>query len=95
MKELAEVYEKVYEIKPELRYKGTLDELFATMTTAYKEQPQNPYAWLGSFYMYYMLNGSTLLKNLDNDRYPGLKPASVEDFLRKHTKDAVGSAAFF
>ena len=94
-KELAEIYEKVYGATAQLRCLGTLDDLYAKMMLAFKAQPHNQYAWMSMFYTYYMANGSTLLGKLDNERYPALKPLSVEAFLKRYTKETVANSAFF
>jgi hypothetical protein len=50
MRQVAELYEKTYGVKVELKNLGTLDELKARMTQTLKENPQNPFAWMGMHY---------------------------------------------
>lgn len=94
-KELAQLYEEVYGVAPVLKCLGTLGDLYEKMIPIFKSQPDNRYAWIGMFYMYYMANGSTRLGKLDNERYPALKPLSVEAFLKRHTKETVANSMFF
>lgn len=95
VKELAQLYEKRYEIKPEVQQLGSLDDLYGKMQAAFKNQPGNPFAWMGMFYQYYMQNGSTWLGTVDNKRYPVVQPVTVEEFLKGHTKERLGKSAFF
>jgi len=95
IKDLATAYQEAYGVAPQLQQMGSLQELHDTMTQIFKEQSGNPFAWMGNYYQYYMANGSTNLDNLDNDRYPSVKPTSVETFLKEYTKDSVGKSAFF
>jgi len=82
-------------VKPEIQQIGSLDDLHSKMQVAFKSQPENIFAWMGMFYQYYMQNGSTLLGELDNERYPAVKPVTVEEFLKLHTKESLGKSAFF
>jgi len=42
-----------------------------------------------------MLNGHTLVgPELDNDKYPGVKPITIEDFMRKHGQQGLSQALF-
>lgn len=95
VKELAQLYEKQYEIKPTVQGLGSLDDLFTKMQAAFKSEPKNPFAWMGMFYQYYMQNGSTSLGTVDNERYPAVQPLTVEKFLKVHTKETLGKSAFF
>ena len=44
-------------------------------------------------YNYYMLNQSTKLRNIDNSRFPNVKPTNVRAFLQKHGKEALKKVA--
>ena len=95
IKELAQLYQQAYGTEPQVQRLGSLEDLYTKMTAVFKENPANYYAWMGMFYQYYMLNGSTSLDNLDNERYPSVKPITVEDFLKKYGKDTIGQSAQF
>lgn len=95
VKELAQLYEKQYEIKPDVQRLGSLDDLYAKMQATFKSQPKNHFAWMGMFYQYYLQNGSTWLGEVDNERYPAIQPFNVEKFLKDHTKETLGKSAFF
>jgi len=95
VKELAQLYHQAYGVEPQVQHLGSLEDLYAKMTAAFKENPANYYAWMGMFYQYYMLKGTTSLDSLDNERYPSVKPITVEDFLKKYGKDTVGQSSKF
>jgi hypothetical protein len=95
VKELAKLYGEVYGVETKLERQGSLDDLYEKMMVAQKQNPGNKYAWMGMFYEYYMTNGSTALGKLDNERYPGAVPSSLEAFLKAHTKETVGKAFMF
>jgi hypothetical protein len=95
VKELAQLYEKRYGMRPEIRQVGSLDELYEKMQIAFNNSPQNPFAWMGMFYQFYMQNDSTQLGELDNERYPVVKPVDVEEFLKGHARQGLGKSAFF
>ena len=95
VKELAQLYEKRYGVKPEIQQMGSLDELYEKMQIAFKNAPQNPFIWMGMFYQFYMQNGSTQLGELDNTRYLVVKPVNVEEFLKGHARESLGKSTFF
>ncbi|KAH9203992.1 hypothetical protein DL95DRAFT_131625 [Leptodontidium sp. 2 PMI_412] len=90
VKEMAELYQKVYGVEPNVQRMGSLEDLHGKMTAVFKEQAANPYAWMGMYYQYWMSNGQTALERLDNERYPVVKPKDLETFLKGYTKDTVG-----
>lgn len=95
VKELAQLYERQYEIKPDVQRLGSLDDLYVKVQATFKSQPKNHFAWMGMFYQYYLQNGSTWLGTVDNERYPTVQPLTVEKFLKVHTKETLGKSAFF
>ncbi|KAH8657221.1 hypothetical protein BGZ60DRAFT_532068 [Tricladium varicosporioides] len=95
VKEMAQVYQKVYGIEPRVERLGSLEELFTKMTTVFNKSPQNIFAWMGMYYHYWILSGKTKLGELDNDRYTTIKPINMEEFLKRYTKDTVGMSAQF
>jgi hypothetical protein len=47
----------------------------------------------GSFYSYYWLNGSTFVgPEVDNARYPEVKPVTWEEFLQAHPLEQLTGA---
>lgn len=44
--EIAEIFEKVYGVKPQLKRAGSLDELYKNMQQIYQKDPGNVYAYL-------------------------------------------------
>ena len=81
-------------MEPKIEHLGSLQDLYNTMTALFK-QPDNPYGWIGMYYQYYMQNGQTVLGKTDNERYPGLVPTSVEEFLKMHSRESVGNSGRF
>ncbi|KAI1374412.1 nmrA-like family protein [Hypoxylon crocopeplum] len=82
-REIAESFGKVYGVKPKLECQGSLDDLFKRMHELRKTNPQNFFAYLFLFFQYYMAEGSTMVgPELDNDRYPQVKPVSFEDYFK-------------
>jgi hypothetical protein len=82
-------------VKPDIQHMGSLDDLYEKMQVAFKNSPGNPFAWMGMFYQYYIQNGSTSLGKLDNERYTSVKPVTVEEFLKAHTKESLGKSSLF
>lgn len=90
-KEIIKIYQQVYGIEPEVKHDGSLEALYEEMTATFEKYPDNPYAWMPLYYRYYMWNGSTLLGELSNDRYPHIVPTSIETFLKSHSRETVGN----
>lgn len=95
IKEIAAVFKERYGGEPTLEKKGSLDDLYNTMIPVFKKDPQNIYSWMGMFYQYYMLNGSTLARSHDNDRYPSFKAQNIEMFLKNHSQKEIEKSSFF
>lgn len=82
-REIARSFEKVYGVQPKLECQGSLDDLFNRMHELRRSNPQNLFSYMFLFFNYYMANGQTLLgPELDNDKYPQVKPTSWEDTFR-------------
>ena len=92
IREMAQLYEKVYGVDSTVRTLGTREELHDKMRAAFEMQPGNSFAWMALFYQYFQQEPSTLLGELDNKRYPNVKVAGLEDFLLAHTKEDVGTS---
>jgi hypothetical protein len=95
VKEMAQLYQNVYGVETKVQRMGTLEDLHEKMTTIFKEQEANTYAWIGMYYQYWMANAQTALGKLDNERYPVVKPKDLETFLKGYTKDTVGISNHF
>lgn len=64
--------------------KGSLGELEKTALQARLQGSLAKFwEYIGYFYQLVMINGSAVLRNLDNDRFPDVKTTSLEDFLRQ------------
>ncbi|RAO69456.1 uncharacterized protein BHQ10_005468 [Talaromyces amestolkiae] len=85
IRQIAAICEEVYGRKIHLERLGTLDDLYDSMQQSYRENRSNIYAYLAKFYQYYCQSGQTYLKkDLDNAKYPSVKPVTFEDFLHSH-----------
>ncbi|KAJ8609450.1 hypothetical protein MRB53_039121 [Persea americana] len=93
-KDLAAIFAKVYGIQLSVQNAGSLENLRENMTVARRNNPQDMRKWIGSHYQYWMAQEKTRMVNIQNSRYPRVKPSSVEDFLRKHTVESAASAYF-
>ncbi|KAH7356202.1 hypothetical protein BKA66DRAFT_473741 [Pyrenochaeta sp. MPI-SDFR-AT-0127] len=82
IQQIADEFAEVYGKKPQLECLGSKEDLFNTMRKAFEKDPSNIYAYLAMFYQYYCTNGQTYLKkDLDNKRYPQVKPTTFKDFM--------------
>ncbi|KEF52259.1 uncharacterized protein A1O9_11499 [Exophiala aquamarina CBS 119918] len=83
-KQIADALEICYGTKFSLENLGTLQELQEKMISARNASPGDPGAWLGLHYNYYTINGSTLLRSSENDKYPDLKIDDLKSFFHRH-----------
>ena len=65
----------------EARSLGTVEELHLLIEEK-KRTATNPWDWISLQYTWCMISGKGKLRNLDNARYPQIKPVSVESFVR-------------
>jgi nucleoside-diphosphate-sugar epimerase len=80
LKEVAKLLEKRYGSPPELVCLGSMDQLRQRVDAA-RSIDNRAFDVLPLFYVYYIQNGQTLLGDVDNQRYPWVKPETMEDFL--------------
>ncbi|KAH8596195.1 nmrA-like family protein [Bisporella sp. PMI_857] len=81
-RDIVDSFEKVYNVKPKLECLGSLEDLYTRMHNLRSADPHNFYAYIFLYYQYYALNGETNIgSELDNERYPQVKPVSWEDFM--------------
>ncbi|HEX5542124.1 MAG TPA: NmrA family NAD(P)-binding protein [Micromonospora sp.] len=66
----------------ELRTLGTADEL-RTEIERRSKVTQNPFEYVGLQYQWCMVTGKSKFDSLDNERYPDVKPTSMEEFVRR------------
>jgi nucleoside-diphosphate-sugar epimerase len=60
---------------------GTVEDL-RLLIGERKRTATNPWEWISLQYTWCMVSGKGKLRNLDNARYPQIKPISVESFVR-------------
>ena len=60
---------------------GTVEEL-RLLIEEKKRTATNPWEWISLQYTWCMVSGKGKLRNLDNARYPQIRPVSVESFAR-------------
>ncbi|KAF9889015.1 hypothetical protein FE257_007992 [Aspergillus nanangensis] len=91
IQQIADDFAEVYGRRPALERLGSVQDLYSTMQAIYKKDPSNIYAYLALFYQYYCINGQTYLKpQLDNSRYPQVKPVTFKKFMEAHQMDQLG-----
>ncbi|CAI0652167.1 unnamed protein product [Colletotrichum noveboracense] len=82
-RELAEIFEKIHSIRPALERNGSLNELHDQMVKLREQYPTEIYRYMGMYYTYYMASGKVDVgPDYHNSRYPEIKPATWEDFIR-------------
>lgn len=69
--------------------KGTIADLEKSIEDK-KKTASHPFEWIAWQYHHNMVTGRAKLDPLDNDRYPAVKPMTVEEFARLHGRTAVG-----
>ncbi|RAH63878.1 NAD(P)-binding protein [Aspergillus aculeatinus CBS 121060] len=93
IRQIADEFAQVYGRKPRLVRLGSKDQLYQKMHAIYDQDPSNIYAYLALFYQYYCTNGQTYLKpELDNSRYPSVKPMTFRQFLQSHSIDSLSDS---
>ncbi|KAI9924290.1 hypothetical protein MW887_007240 [Aspergillus wentii] len=93
IRQIADDFEEVYGRKPQLERLGSKNDLYNTMQDIFKKDPGNIYAYLAMFYQYYCINGQTYLKaDLDNVKYPHVKPVSFKQFMLEHGMEELADA---
>ena len=74
--------ENVYGRRFKRKSRGSVADLQALIAKQRADNPGSMEA-LGNTYLLYMLNGQTALDDLQNERYPDLRPESYVDHLRR------------
>ncbi|TEY85108.1 hypothetical protein BOTCAL_0017g00210 [Botryotinia calthae] len=95
IKKLAHLYQEAFGVEPSIQRLDSPEDLHENMTSAFKKNPRNGFAWIGLYGQYWMSNGQTLLGDTDNGRYPEVVPTTVEEFLKGHTKESLGKSTQF
>lgn len=94
IREIADVFESVYQTKPQLENAGSLADLYKNMHEIREKDPSAFFSYIPLFYQYYCTNGQTHLgEKTDNSKYPNIKPVTFEDFLKSHKLEELGSAS--
>lgn len=81
--QIAEAIRSVQGIQAQVASFGSLDTLYKQMHELKQQHPENPFIYMAMFYQYYGLSGQCYLGDLDNSKYPEVRPESLEDFLRR------------
>ena len=81
MKQLHSIFEEFAGCKLELRNPGSVDELKELIENKKRENPEAQAAYVFYQYQWAMVSGKAKLDELDNERYPDIKPMSMRDFL--------------
>src|SRR5208283_4390297 len=81
MREMHRSLEKAAGRSLEARSLGTVEELHLLIDEK-KRTATNPWEWISLQYTWCMVSGKGKMRNLDNARYPQIRPVSVESFVR-------------
>eukprot|EP00730_Choanoeca_flexa_P018547 TRINITY_DN9021_c0_g2_i2.p2 TRINITY_DN9021_c0_g2~~TRINITY_DN9021_c0_g2_i2.p2 ORF type:complete len:303 (+),score=71.00 TRINITY_DN9021_c0_g2_i2:115-1023(+) len=82
--ELVAVAEEARGITMVVKTLGTMGDLDEHIATHRAKDPawENVMSWLPHCYYRAMLDGSGALTQIDNDRYPNVKPTTIKDYLQ-------------
>ncbi|KAL9115780.1 MAG: hypothetical protein Q9227_000148 [Pyrenula ochraceoflavens] len=84
-KELADIYGKARGLEVPVKLQGSVSDLRKVAQTARENGEVRKYfEYIGWFYQLYTLDGTWVLHNIDNGRFPHVKNASLEDFLKEN-----------
>jgi uncharacterized protein YbjT (DUF2867 family) len=89
MREMGRALEAASGRSLEMQSLGTAQQLLALIEEK-KKTAANPWEWISLQYNWCMVSGKGKLEDLDNSRYPRIKPMTVEEFVRKNH---IGAAA--
>ncbi|KAH6867862.1 hypothetical protein B0T10DRAFT_419240 [Thelonectria olida] len=96
VREIREVYEKIYQSPLHLKRFGSLDELYGTVQHQFEKDPNNIAAWAPGCFAYWCTNGVAHLgDDLDNGKYPSIVPIDIEGFLKAQKKENIAVADQF
>jgi nucleoside-diphosphate-sugar epimerase len=79
--ELVRAYEQGSGKRLTVERRGSLEDLDNRIAALVKNEPGNMFAYLPLMYYRAMLNGKGKLRTIMNDRYAGVKPVSVQDYV--------------
>ncbi|EHK22922.1 uncharacterized protein TRIVIDRAFT_27731 [Trichoderma virens Gv29-8] len=90
--EIKKIYEEVYQSPLHLKPLGSLGELYNTVKKEFGKDPNNVMAWAPGCFAYWCTNGVAHLGDkLDNEKYPGVIPNDMEEFLKSHKKEDIAT----
>lgn len=82
MQDLVRAYEEVHQQKLKVECLGSVDEL-KTWIEEKKQTASSPIEYLPQQYEYAMVSGKGKLDNLQNSRYPHIKPLTVKQYIER------------
>ena len=91
IKELAGIFEKVYDRKVSLECLGSIKELGDKMLRDRQQSPEDVVQWLGLHYHYFTITGRTLFEEGLQQRYPELRLSKFEDLFSTHAADELAT----
>lgn len=83
MKQLLAAYEEATGKKLQEKHLGSVEEL-KTWIEEKKPQADSPVEYIPQQYEYTMVSGKAKLDNIQNSRYPQIKPLTVREYLEKN-----------
>ncbi|RTE72593.1 hypothetical protein BHE90_012993 [Fusarium euwallaceae] len=92
IKQILQLFDSQYGLKPELNLVGSKEDLYKHMYEVQEKEPDNVFKYMVLFYKYFLINGQTHLGAIENSKYPDIKPETFRDFLSRHTVDQLSQA---
>ena len=84
-KDIAKLFGEAYQTEITLQKNGSLEDLKNMVDGMRMTEPDNLQAWMPLLYFQWMMSGKGDLTNVDNARYPMVKPTTLADYLKQHT----------
>ncbi|KIW95578.1 uncharacterized protein Z519_04163 [Cladophialophora bantiana CBS 173.52] len=93
--EIAQIFQKVYHIKPKLMSHGSLAELHTKMIEERGKYGADFYKYVFYWYHYFQLSGKSFMgPKYDNEMYPDIIPVTIENYMRQAMPWGLGGASF-
>jgi hypothetical protein len=86
-KDIAKLLGEAYQTEITLQKNGSVEDLKNMADGMRNKEPDNAQSWGPLVYFHWMLSGKADLTSVDNTRYPMVKPTTVADFRKQHTRE--------
>ncbi|EHK23067.1 uncharacterized protein TRIVIDRAFT_28606 [Trichoderma virens Gv29-8] len=82
LNDIAQSFEKVYNVKSDVVVKGSAKELYDKMWSVRQQPSSSPADYMAMFYQHYIINEQTYVGPYLDITYPDIKRLSFEDFMK-------------